>query len=179
MAKTKTKAEKEAETKAKAKADATAKAPEKKVPEKKAPKEIWVKRNKLNLVTINFKNEMKLMVFPGITRITEESHPGIIACIEDGAKNKAGIAQNHAWVAFLENKTHELVTGKASGSKKKTSVFTAMDPDGALAIIKETYSIPALEQMANDESHKKARQSVLDAIGAQIEYMKDPDAGKD
>lgn len=49
-----------------------------------------------------------------------------------------------------------------------------MVSDDALKIIKETYSIPALERMYSEEEHQKSRSSVLKAILAQIEDIKKP-----
>lgn len=129
------------------------------------PKEIWVKRNKENFVTICFIGELKIRVNPGVNRIKD---PDILACIADEKLNMG-------WKAFLSNRTHELISGREEKSQEATTVFTAMAPDNALDLIKETYSVPALEIMYADEESKKARPIILNALLGQIQKMKTPD----
>jgi len=128
-------------------------------------KELFVKRNKNNMVTIGFRGSDRVQIFPGLNRITDEK---ILKLIDDAEVNKT-------WLAFINNGTHEIVSGKTPSSKSTTSVFTAMASDNAIDMVKNTYSIPALEKMYSDEESKKSRKSVLTAIQAQIEEMKTPD----
>jgi len=135
-----------------------------KTEEKKLP-EIWVKRNKANFVTIGFKGEISVRINPGLTCVKDQD---VLKCIADPKLNIN-------WKAFITNKVHELVSGKEAKSKKETTVFTAMTADDAIKMVKETYSIPALEQLASEEQSSKSRKSVLSAIDDQVTEMKTAD----
>lgn len=137
----------------------------KKTESEKTGPELWVKREKSNFVTIGFKGEISVKVYPGLNRIKD---PVILAAIENDEINAN-------WKVFIEKGTHKLVSGNQQKSKSKTSVFTAMANDDSISMIKETYSIPALEQLYSDEQTKKARPGVLNAIQDQIKEVKTPD----
>lgn len=126
--------------------------------------EIWVKRNKKNLLTLCFIGDKKVQIYPGINRIDD---PEIIECIHNPKCNKW-------WNALLDAKVHELVSGKEENGDKSTTVFTAMGANDSIDLIKNTFSIPQLEAMHADESSKKGRSTVLAAIMAQIEDIRSP-----
>jgi len=132
--------------------------------EKKLP-EINVVRDKANLVTIGFKGELSVKVYPGNNRIKDQE---VLKAIADPKINGN-------WKAFIDNKVHKIVTGESKDkTEKTTSVFTAMKADDAITTVRETLSIPALEAMRADESAKGSRKTVLAAIEDQIKELDKP-----
>lgn len=137
--------------------------------EKKLPKELILKRNKLNLLTIGSNIGDHVRVFPGVNRYTKKED------IET-------IITNPQHKRFLDSKVHEILSDVPEDKGTDTDVFTSMNVEEAKDVIVNTYSIAALEQMRADETNKKNRSSVLNAIEAQIDRVKNPsdeDLGKE
>lgn len=135
----------------------------------KLPKEMLIKRHKVNILTLCLKGDKKLMLFPNVNRVTD---PEIIELLHNDK-------YNHGWKAQLENKACELLSGKEEGAPtKNTTVFTAMTAEQAIKLVRETLSIPALEQMSIDEQGKKDRKTVQDAIADQIKFIKSEDQSR-
>ena len=135
---------------------------------KKLP-EINVKRKRNNFVTIGFRGGISVRIDPGNTRIKDQE---VLKCIADKKLNIS-------WLAFIKNGVHEIVSGKEEKTDKDTGVFTAMNADDAIALVRETFSIPALELMSGDEASKKNRKTVLASIDDQIKEIKEDDEDKD
>jgi len=117
---------------------------------------LLVKRNKANIFRIE-----DVVFYPGITEICGE------------AKIKK-VRAHKSYQGLLKNKVMEEVTSKKVDSKEDepTSDITEMIAKEAIAVVRETYAIPVLQDMHEREQDGKARATVLSAILDQIEEIK-------
>lgn len=137
---------------------------------KELPKELLVKRSKLNLLTLPLCHKVAAQFFPGVNRITD---PEVIQYLHDKK-------YNHGWLAQLESGALEILSGPAEKEPEvKTFVFTAMNASQAIEVVRGTFSIAALEKMSIDEQSSKDRKTVQDAIKDQIKTVETEGQGDD
>ncbi len=63
--------------------------------------------------------------------------------------------------------------------KEPTSDIAEMNAKDAIAVIQDTYAIPILEDMRQNEADGKSRKTILEAIRDQIEDIKKPPEKKE
>lgn len=133
--------------------------------EKKSyPEELIIERKRTNLFyfTASQEDTKPVRIHSGVNRFKDQD---IIKFIMD----------HHAYQGLVESGVH--VVHSVSPEEQETDdkgVFTSMVVPKAKAVVEKTFSIDALESMHADESSKKGRKQVLDAISDQIKMLQDP-----
>lgn len=122
-----------------------------------------LKRTLPNILRIKGDGGLSVRINPGMNDVTKPEH---LKLLEKSALHNELVEKGLHVIVKTPSGKADVPGESAAGS------ITEMNAKSAVAVIKETLSIPTLEEMQEQEEAGDGRKTVLKAIDKQIEEMR-------